>query len=73
MACKLAANSDLIFGILTCNLPKDTIDMNLKVCPLWGIHTYKKDRRTQVIKCSPWGTEVKPFLSIQRKMAEYLR
>ena len=34
---------------------------------------YKKDRSTQVIKCSPWGTEVKPFLSLQKKMAEYLR
>ena len=38
-----------------------------------GIHTYKKDRSTQVIKCSPWGTKVKPFASLQKKMVEYLR
>ena len=61
MACELSANCDLIFGILSCNLPEDSIDMDLKACALQGIHTYKKDRSTQVIKYSSWGTEVKPF------------
>ena len=43
-------------------------------CPyLQGIHTFKKDRSTQVIRCSTWGTQVKPFPSLQRKMREYLR
>ena len=73
MACKFSANCDLIFGILSCNLPEDTIDVDLKVCILWGIYTYKKDWRTQVIKCSPWGMEVKCFPSLQKKMAEFLR
>ena len=53
MAYKLAANCDLIFGIPTCNPPEDTIDVDLKVHTLWGIYTYKKDRSTQVIRCSP--------------------
>ena len=48
MACKLAANCDLIFGILTCNLLEDTIDVDLKVHNLQGIYTYKKDKSTQV-------------------------
>ena len=72
MACKLSANYNLIFVILSCNLLEDNTDVDLKVHTLWGIHTYKKDRGTQVIKCSPWGTEVKPFLSLQKKMAEFL-
>ena len=63
MACKLSANYDLIFGILSCNLLKDTIDVDLKVHTLKGIYTYKKDRNNQVSKYSPWGTEVKPFPS----------
>ena len=73
MACKCSVNCNVIFGILSCNLPEDTIDVDLKVHTLWGIHTYKKKRSTQAIKCSPWGTEVKPFLSLQKKMAEFLR
>ena len=73
MACKLSANCDLIFCILSCNLPENTIDMGLKVCTLQGIHMYKKDRSTQILKCSPWETKVKPFPSLQKKMTEYLR
>ena len=73
MACKLSASCDLIFSILSCHLPEDTIDVDLKVCTLQGIHTYKKDRTTQVIKYSPWGMKVKPFLSLQKKMVEFLR
>ena len=42
MACELSANYDFIFGILSCNLPEDTIDVDLKVHTLWGIHPYKK-------------------------------
>ena len=34
--------------------------------------TYIKERSTQVIKCSPGGNEIKPSLSCQRKMTEYL-
>ena len=70
MACKLSTNCNLI---LSCNLSEDTIDVDLRVHTLWGIHTYKKDRSTQVIKCSPWGNEVKPFLSLQKKMVEFMR
>ena len=73
MVFELLANCNLIFGILSCNLPRDTIYVDLKVHTLWGIHTYRKDRSTQVIKCSPWGTEVKPFPSLQKKMAKFLR
>ena len=73
MACELSANCELIFGILSCNLQRDAIDMDLKVCTLWGIYTYKKERSIQVSKYSPWGTNVKPFPSLQKKMMEFLR
>ena len=73
MACKLATNCIFLFGFFSCNLPEDTIDMDLKVHTLWGIHTYKRDRNIQVIKCRPWGSEVKPFPSLQRKIMGDLR
>ena len=40
---------------------------------LTGIYTYKKGRSTQFSKYSPWGTEVKPFLLLQKRMMEFLR
>ena len=70
MACKLSANCNLIFGILSCNLPDDTTDVDLKVSTLWGIHMYKKDQSTQVHPLENGG---KPFPSLQKKMVEFLR
>ena len=61
---------NLTFGILSCTPSEDTINVDLKICTLWGIHTYKEDRSTQVIKYTPWGTEVQPFPSLKKKMAE---
>ena len=72
MAYNLAENCNFLFGFFSCTLPQNTIDMDLMVCTLQGIHTFRKDRNTQVTKCSPWGTDVKPFPSLQRKMMESL-
>ena len=72
MACKLSMQCDLIFGILKCTLPEDTIDVDLNVCTLRGIHTFGKDR-TQIIKCRPWGTMVKPYPSLKKKIAEFMK
>ena len=50
MASEITPTCDLIFGYLRCNLLKDTIDIDLKVHTLRGIHTYKKDLSSQVNK-----------------------
>ena len=73
MACEVLTQCNLIFGILRCTLPQDTIDVDLKVCSLQGIHTYKKDRSIQVIKCSPCGANVQLFQILQKKMAEFMK
>ena len=70
---KLSMQCDLIFGILKCTLPKDKIDVDLKVCTLRGIHTFRKDSRTQVIDCSHLGTKVQPYPSLEKKMVEFMR
>ena len=67
MACKLAVNCNFLFGFFSWNLLEDTIDMDIKIQTLCGIVMFKKDRNIQVIKCSPWGTEVKSFPSLQIK------
>ena len=47
MACKLSTNCNLIFGILSCTLPEDTIDVDLKIHTLWW---YILTKRTGVHK-----------------------
>ena len=73
MASEITPTCNLIFGYLRCNLPKDTIDIELKVCTLKRIHTYKKDRDSQVNKYNPWGSEITPFPSLKKKMTEFMR
>ena len=36
-----------------------------------GIHTYKRDRTTQVISYSPWSRQMKPFPSLRKKIIKY--
>ena len=45
MACELSIQCDLDFGILKCTLSEDTIDVDLKVQNLMGIHTFIKDKQ----------------------------
>ena len=73
MTCELLTQCDLIFGLLKCALPEDTIDVDLKICTLKGIHTFWKDYKSHITKCSPWGTEVQHYPSLKKKMVEFMR
>ena len=73
MACDLAVICDLLYRYLKCGLPDDTIDMDLKVCTLKGIHTFKKDYKSQTFRCSPWRVEVQPYPNLQRKIGEFIK
>ena len=54
MACELAVQCNLMHSYLKCGLPEDTIDVDLKIHTLKGIHTFKKDYKSQTSECSPW-------------------
>ena len=71
MAFDLAPNCSFLFGYFSCNLLQDIIDVNITICTLKGIHTFRRDCTTQISKCSPWGLEVRPFPSLQ-KMRDYI-
>ena len=73
MTSEITPTCDLVFGYLRCSLPKDTTDIDLKICTLRGVDSFKKDRSSQVNKCSPWGTEITPFPSLKKKMVEFMR
>ena len=42
MACALDPQCNFLYGYFTHNLPEDTIDMDVTVCTLKGIHTFRK-------------------------------
>ena len=73
MACNLAIQCDLLYGVLQGGLPEDTIDEDLNVCTPKVIHMFEKDYKSQSSQCSPWEVEVQPFSSFKKKMREFRR
>ena len=67
MIFELAIDCDFTYELLKCSLPADTIDVDHKVCTQKDIHTYKKDYKMQIIKCSPWGVEIRPTPVLKKK------
>ena len=72
MVCDLEPTYNFLFEFFLCTLPEDTINVDLTIHTLKGIHTFREDRKTQISRCSPWGMEVKPFLSLWKKMKDYI-
>ena len=62
----------LIFGFLKCAIPEDRMNVSLKVCIVKGIHTFKKDYKSQISKCSQWGAEVQTYPALRKKMTQFM-
>ena len=67
----LIAICHTIIGALKFNLPRDTIDVHLKICIMRGIHTYKHNYNL-IKKFSPWSVDTAPFPSVQKKISQFL-
>ena len=71
MACDPAPTIQLplwIFPDMT--YPEDTIDMEITVRTLKGIHNFRKDHTSQKCMCGPWGLQLKLFLLLRKKMRD---
>ena len=71
MACKLRPECNFLHGYFRCQLPVETVDVEVKVKTMQGIHTFRRDRTSQVIKCNPWSTRLCPYPSLIQKMKTY--
>ena len=60
MACEISMQCNLVHRFLKCAIPGDTIDVDLKVHTLKGIHMFKKDYKSQTSKCSLWEQRYSP-------------
>ena len=58
--------------VTSCLLAMEMVDVELKVKTMQGIHTFRQDRISQVIKHNPWSTRLHLFPSLVRKMKTYL-
>ena len=72
MACILCPECNFCHGYFTCQLPVEMVDVEVKVRTMQGIHTFRRDRTSQVIKCNPWSTKLHPYPCFIWKMKTYL-
>ena len=50
----------------------ETVGVKVKITSMQSIHTFKRDRMCQIIKCNPWSTRLHPHLFLIKKMRTYL-
>ena len=72
MACDLKLMCNFQYCYFHCALPEDTTNVDVTVRTLSGIRNFPKDCSPQSTTFSPWGTQVKPFPSLQKKINAYM-
>ena len=73
MMCDLLSQCNFLYGFFNCQLPEDTIDIEVTVRTLKGINTYRGKCTSQKSTCSPWSPQVRPFSSLICKMEPYMQ
>ena len=71
MASILRPECNFLHQYFRCLLPLETVDVDMKVKMMKGIHMFRRDRTTQVISCNPWSARLYPNPSLIRKMRTY--
>ena len=72
MACLLQPECNFLHGFFRCKLPVEVEDMEVKITSMQWTHILRRDRTTQLIKCTPWSTKLHPHPTIIKKMKTFL-
>ena len=72
MACLLLPECNFLHGFFRCKLPVGVVDIEVRVTSMWGMHIFRRDRTTQLIKCTPWTMKLCLRPTIVKKMKTFL-
>ena len=72
MVCLLQPECNFLHGFFRCRLPVEVVEMEVKITSMQGMHIFRRDRTTQLIKCTPWSTRLHPHPTIIKKMKTFL-
>ena len=53
MACLLQPECNFLHGFFRCKLPVEVVDVEVKITSMQGMHIFRRDRMTQLLKCTP--------------------
>ena len=54
-----------------CKLTVEVVDIEMKITSMQGMHIFRRDRTTQLIKCTPWSTRLCPHSTIIKKKKNF--
>ena len=72
MACILQHECNFLHGYFRCHLPIEAVDIEVKITSMQRTHIFRRDRTTQLIKCTPWSSKLCPLPTIIKKMRTFL-
>ena len=72
MACILKPKCNFLHGFFRCCLPIKAVDIEVKITSMQETHVSRRDRTSQLIRCTPWSTRLCPHPTIIQKMRTFL-
>ena len=61
MGCILKPECNFLHGYFRCPLPIETMDIEVEIKMMRGIHTFGRDKTTPVLSCNPWSKRLHPY------------
>ena len=72
MVCLLQPECNFLHGFFRCKLSVEVVDVEVKITSMQGTHISRRDRTTQLIKCTPWSMRLCLHPTIIKKMKTFL-
>ena len=72
MACLFQPECNFLHGFFRCKLPVEVVDIEVKITSMQGMHIFRRDRMTQLMKCTPWSMRLHLHPTIIKKMKTFL-
>ena len=73
MACLLQPECNFLYGYFRCKLPVEVVEMEVKITSMQGMHIFRRDRMTQLVRCMPWTPNLHPHPTRVKKMRTFLK
>ena len=68
----LQPECNFLHGFFRCKLPVEVVDVEVKITSMQGMHIFRRDRMTQLIKCTALSMRLHLHPTIIKKMKTFL-
>ena len=72
MACLPQPECSFLHRYFKCKLPVEVVDMEVKIMSIQEMHIFRRDRKTQLVRCMLWTPNLCPHPNMVKKMRTFL-